>query len=270
MITVITGLPGTGKTYMMSEILIQGMKRRQPAFVNYKLAGGMFWENILDLLHVRHGNIGIDEGSEYLDAERMHQIPKEVKMLWTQARKNSTNLFVTAQDFTQLAKPFRRIVNYVWINDFMFTDNVDSVWSKVWVCKLYKASDVEKGRTRDKYILKKKIVVGVSKKWNLYDTYMRITKANYFGKIETTEAKDFKQFDSNLSLKHYEDVRADLPNPGLVESQESLHLGLPELRKDQEVWKPKRHRPFVQEVRTGKIRSSRQKQKHLLVRMGLR
>jgi len=115
MIIAYTGLPGGGKTWMMTRDLFRRIRRGIPVYANYPLLGSRFWTRLEEIYGVRFGTIGLDEAGSFVDARKWESLPPVVVRLWQQSRKLSLDFFYTAQTFSDVDKKLRGITNLVWV-----------------------------------------------------------------------------------------------------------------------------------------------------------
>ncbi len=102
MITIITGKPGAGKTLMMTytalDMFMQGFDvyaNWKLDFSNYveekqldksKLGKVYFWSEIPELLHIKGGQIFIDEAQGYFDSREWQEMPPSAKQKFSAHR----------------------------------------------------------------------------------------------------------------------------------------------------------------------------------------
>jgi len=104
MITVITGLTGSGKTWFMSRLLLNDWKAGFSVFANFPL---MFpndnenvfrWHQLDELYRLTSGVIAIDEGQKLFDARRWGSLPISFSEKIAQHRKHFLDIYTTTQD----------------------------------------------------------------------------------------------------------------------------------------------------------------------------
>lgn len=133
---IYSGLESSGKSLKLamvsSEILHRNIKwlnksgiarpiysnlRFSDDFYNYALASGIkinYWENLDDLILVRDADVIIDEVGTYFDSRLWADLSLEVRRWIAQAAKSGVEIYGTAQDFAQVDKSFRRLVNELY------------------------------------------------------------------------------------------------------------------------------------------------------------
>jgi len=151
MIVIFTGLPGSGKSYKLGravvDILYRNIKFHQKqvahfekhpelfvpdgqllpvapkprvVWTNLKLSSAveeefkgyfMYWTELRQLTGLRDCDIVIDEVGTYFDSRLWTDLSLDVRRWLTQGDKMGIELYGTAQDFAQVDKSFRRLVN---------------------------------------------------------------------------------------------------------------------------------------------------------------
>jgi len=135
MIIGYVGLPGGGKTYLMTAHVRKKMKKL-PVWANYPIVGARMWGVIEQIYNVRRGIIAMDEAGSVVNARKWQELPDEVIRQWQQSRKLSLDLYWTSQAFTSVDKVLRGITNYVWF--------CQQIFPGVHVAKLYPSEQCER------------------------------------------------------------------------------------------------------------------------------
>jgi len=157
MIIAYTGLPGSGKTYLMSKHILDACKRRtREAWTNYPLVGAHYYDDFRLVMEVRKGIIGADELNALAHAHDWQKLDPRLLSLWTQSRKLGIDFWYTTQGFHMVNSQIRQITNFVWR-----CSPIGFGWHRA---ELFEASDVERERRRAKIYR---------------TTYFRITKDLY-------------------------------------------------------------------------------------------
>ena len=102
MITIITGKPGAGKTLFMTYKALEMIKKGYDVYANWqldfskyiqkkkldekKLGKVYFWSEIPELLHVKGGQIFIDEAQGYFDSREWQEMPPSAKQKFSAHR----------------------------------------------------------------------------------------------------------------------------------------------------------------------------------------
>lgn len=103
MITVITGLTGSGKTWLMAQMLLKEWRLGSDIYTNFPL---LFpdreritrWHNLDELYRLTRGVIAIDEGQKLFDARRWGSLPVSFSEKIAQHRKHFIDIITTTQD----------------------------------------------------------------------------------------------------------------------------------------------------------------------------
>lgn len=104
MITVITGLTGSGKTWYMTKLIHRDWQRGAKVFANFPLTFNEHnddiqrWHNLDELYHLSRGVIAIDEGQKLFDARRWGSLPVSFAEKIAQHRKDFLDIYTTTQD----------------------------------------------------------------------------------------------------------------------------------------------------------------------------
>jgi hypothetical protein len=107
------GLPGMGKTYLMTRLGLKHMKQGIPVYANYPLEGAIRYHKIEELFDIKEATILMDEAGLIAPSAHWNRIPFEVMAHWRQHRHKKINLWYTAQDLHDIAVPLRRVTQYV-------------------------------------------------------------------------------------------------------------------------------------------------------------
>jgi hypothetical protein len=139
MITVVSGLPGQGKTLWLSRKVWDTIERNKKlykkygikryVYLNFKLKEGVmdeknyglvkYFSDIETLLTIEQADVFIDELSLYFDAQDWQTIPREVKFFLRQHRKKGLDIYATAQDFPTVDISFRRLTDVLYVSKKM-------------------------------------------------------------------------------------------------------------------------------------------------------
>jgi len=109
-----TGLPGSGKTYLLAKRASEAMKKKRPVYANFGLAGAKHYAKLNDVFEVRKGVILVDEINLVCPSRFWNKFPPELAYFWSQTRKMELDIFWTAQHIDRVDKIIREISNYVW------------------------------------------------------------------------------------------------------------------------------------------------------------
>lgn len=116
-ITLFTGEPGSGKTYMMTKMALAKLECKTRVFSNYRI----HWtgKNLIGFTNfeffkvAKKGLVLIDEIHIYLDARRWFDMPDWVKKKLNQHRHDSLDIYGTCQWFGQVDKAVRELATEI-------------------------------------------------------------------------------------------------------------------------------------------------------------
>lgn len=74
----------------------------------------IYWENLDDLIEFKDCDVIIDEVGNYFDARMWTDLSLDVRRWLTQGAKTGVEIYGSAQDFAQIDKAFRRLVNHLF------------------------------------------------------------------------------------------------------------------------------------------------------------
>lgn len=113
MIEAFTGLPGAGKTYMMTKRALKEMAKGRTVYANYPLKGAVRYRQFREIFEVENGLVLIDEAGLIAPSAHWQKIPYEYLSKWRQHRKNGLDIWYTAQDLYDVATALRRVTQFV-------------------------------------------------------------------------------------------------------------------------------------------------------------
>lgn len=113
MIEAFIGLPGQGKTYLMTRIALKKMKKGRKVYANYPLEGAIRYNQIEELFGITNAVALIDEAGLVAPAGFWNKIPFDVMAHWRQHRHKGVDIYYTAQDLQDVATPLRRVTQFV-------------------------------------------------------------------------------------------------------------------------------------------------------------
>jgi len=74
----------------------------------------IYWENLDDIIKMSNCDILIDEVANYFDSRMWQDLSLDCRRWLTQGAKSGIEIYGTAQDFAQVDKAFRRLVNHLY------------------------------------------------------------------------------------------------------------------------------------------------------------
>jgi Zonular occludens toxin (Zot) len=172
------GRPGSGKTYTLTDRLIQAAKRGRQVFANYTITydgpgGENIWRFTPDqLLDLPPGVIGIDEAHLWFPARMALKLPPSWLAELSQTRKNGWDLFYSAQHEARVDRVVRDVSSVMWLCSawFRFSDH-----PSLFIAECYEPEYFRRVKKRISRRLRpfNQLVA------DSYDTYERITVATH-------------------------------------------------------------------------------------------
>lgn len=114
MVEGIVGLPGAGKTYYISKIGLEAIKKGRKVYANYKLEGSTYYNDLSEVCNVEDGLILVDEINLTCPSRWWDRFPPKLAYFWSQTRKLKLDIYWTAQHQDRVDKIVREISNYIW------------------------------------------------------------------------------------------------------------------------------------------------------------
>jgi hypothetical protein len=190
MIVAYTGLPGSGKTYLMTRDILDATKRRRrEAWVNFPLVGAHYYDDFRLVMKVTKGIVAADELNALAHAHDWHKLDPRLLSLWSQSRKLGIDFWYTTQGFHMVNNQIRQLTNYVWKCRHMF--------GTLHVAHLYDACDVERDRQRAKIYKTRHFLISKDT-YSAYNTMFKIKPLNMAA--NDFEPEQLPVFDGSLEL----------------------------------------------------------------------
>lgn len=114
MVEGFVGLPGSGKTYWISRLGLEAIKKGRKVYSNFKLEGATYYKDLMDILDVSEGVILVDEINLVCPSRWWDRFPPKLAYWWSQTRKNQLDVYWTAQHQDRVDKIVKEITNYIW------------------------------------------------------------------------------------------------------------------------------------------------------------
>lgn len=134
---IYSGLESSGKSYKLAQLAAEIAERNakwkretgltrsiatnlefSPEFTRYCQEDlqipVILWENLDDLIKLDNCDVFIDEVGNYFDSRMWADLSLDVRRWLTQGAKSGLELYGSAQDFAQVDKSFRRLVNHLF------------------------------------------------------------------------------------------------------------------------------------------------------------
>jgi len=105
---------------------------------NLGLPPVIYWENIDELTKLSHCDVIIDEVGNYFDSRLWSDLSLDARRWLSQGAKAGIELYGSAQDFAQVDKAFRRLVNHLFYIRKIFGSSRPSATrppvTRIWGC----------------------------------------------------------------------------------------------------------------------------------------
>jgi len=105
MMTVIDGLTGSGKTFLMTRLLLKARKQGDNIYANLNLnfpndnEGVYRWHALSETFNLTQGTLGIDEGQKLFSSRNWLNLPVSFADKIASSRHEFLNIITTTQDF---------------------------------------------------------------------------------------------------------------------------------------------------------------------------
>jgi len=192
MITLITGLTGSGKTWLMSRLMLKEWKKGNNIYANFPLFFSPDndrvgrWHALSEIYHLKNGIIGIDEGQKLFDARLWPFLPISFAEKIAQHRKHFIDIITTSQDIGHIDLRFRSNIHELYncksIFRFPKDDRVKPLIQMIRITKKQRNIDEVVGL---KWTTISRRIKLISKFWTkeLYNTYGDIGLDRFICKI---------------------------------------------------------------------------------------
>lgn len=114
MVEGFTGLPGSGKTYLLAQMGQMALKKGRHVYANFKLDGATYFSELSEVFSVREGLILVDEINLVCPSRWWNKFPPQLAYFWSQTRKFKLDIYWSAQHIDRVDKIIKEISNYVW------------------------------------------------------------------------------------------------------------------------------------------------------------
>src|SRR5690606_11876750 len=119
-ISIVTGLPGFGKTLKLTDFAMKAMRQGKPVYANFKMQnlGNLtrlytHYNDPLEVLgQVKNALVLMSEVGILLDQMKMWEIPNDVWIELRQHRKDGVNIIADAQAMADVSYPFRKLIQF--------------------------------------------------------------------------------------------------------------------------------------------------------------
>jgi len=165
MINIITGRPGSGKTYVLTRYALEYLKKGLQVYSNYKINWEgdnlHYWLDTKDLRDVENGIIIMDEAHVYFNSRRWDNLSTDMQRKLQQHRKEGLHIWGSCQHEARIDVVFRELVSSFYQCKKMITsrENAKKPFGLICVSQYYpedlKSQD-KKAFSRKYYTIKKK------------------------------------------------------------------------------------------------------------------
>jgi hypothetical protein len=173
MISIITGRPGQGKTFVATLLAYKEWLKGVKIYSNYRLNFGktynkvVYWTELDDLLDVKNGLILMDEASVYLNSRNWDKLTPEFQYKLQQHRKDGLNILSTTQSINRVDSVYRELVhNYYKVKKLISIKNFC-----VFVLYLVDVDELTKVQQR---VVSRKLYFLTSRNKDLFDTLQKV------------------------------------------------------------------------------------------------
>lgn len=198
MITVITGLTGSGKTYFMSRLALKERKRGEQIHANLSFIfpnnneGVYRWHNLTETFNITQGTICIDEGQKLFDARMWKSLPMTFVEKIASHRHQGLNILTTTQDFGHIDVRIRENVHELYnCQSIVRFPRNERLRPLIQVSRVTKFERSFTDNNRVKWVVKRKKLIWISKLWTkeIYNTYANIDLSHFICYIKRDKKK---------------------------------------------------------------------------------
>lgn len=199
MITVITGLTGSGKTWFMTRLALKRLKKdKSIIYANLSLTfpnnndGVIRWHNLSETYNIKNGIILIDEGQKLFDAHSWPFLPMTFAEKIASHRHHFIDIITTTQDFGHIDIRVRTNVHELYncqsIFRFPQNERFKPILQLIKIVRKQRSFDDTVGVKWDKINEKYHFI---SKLWTkeLYNTYANIDLSHFICRIKREKKK---------------------------------------------------------------------------------
>lgn len=201
MIICITGLTGSGKTWLQTQMIRRSWREGFPAHVNYPVSfppdneDVYRWHQLPEIYDIKNGVIGIDEGQKLFDARKWFSLPQSFTDKITQHRKHGVDIITNTQDLGQIDIRIRSNIHELYncksVIRIPRNERVKPVFQILSVMKYGRTLSSETQRITWHNIWKFRRLHFISKYWTVsyYNTYADVGLEKYLCRIKLEKNK---------------------------------------------------------------------------------
>lgn len=117
-IYMITGRPGTGKTYILVKKALQFLAQGREVWSNFKIVWPKpnlhFFTKISELVLVKNGIVLMDEAQIYFNSRNWEALDERLQYKLQQHRKDGLDIYGTVQNFKRIDTLMRELVAFYY------------------------------------------------------------------------------------------------------------------------------------------------------------
>ena len=198
MITVITGLTGSGKTWFMSRLMLKRWKQGDNIYANLALQFPnenervTRWFNLSEIYNIKNAVVGIDEGQKLFDARMWPFLPITFAEKIASHRHHFIDIITTTQDFGHIDNKVRDNVHELYNCHSLFrfpkNDRVKPIIQVIRIIRKARSFDDNTGVRWTKAGARLHLI---SRYWtkDLYNTYANIDLSHFICQIKRDKKK---------------------------------------------------------------------------------
>lgn len=201
MITVITGLTGSGKTWYMTKLIHRDWQNGARVFTNFPMRFGennedvTRWHSLDELYHLNKGVIAIDEGQKLFDARRWASLPVSFAEKVAQHRKDFLDIYTTTQDIGHIDVRIRSNIHELYNCQTIFrwprNERQHPILQCVRITRKERMITADTDRLAWRVVNRKIFWISRLFTKTLYDTYATVGMERYLCRIKR-EKKQWK------------------------------------------------------------------------------
>jgi len=150
-INIITGRPGSGKTYILTKIALEFLKEGRTVFSNYFIDWDKnnlhFFDKVEELKSLEKGIIVMDEGQIYFNSRNWENLSETMQYKLQQHRKDGLDIWATVQNIKRIDILIRELVSRYFECKSLICFNFLKEHYELFIKKEY---DVEDEEVKDK------------------------------------------------------------------------------------------------------------------------
>jgi len=142
-IKIITGLPGSGKTYVLAKIAKQYLEEGRNVYSNFWLDWNeknlKYWTKLDDLTNIQDGVILMDEAQVYFNSRSWSELDTKFQYKLQQHRKDGLDIWGTVQHEARIDVVMRELISEFYKCHRIIGSKEDTKypWGMIWVSSFY-------------------------------------------------------------------------------------------------------------------------------------